>query len=63
MKLIDSHLFGLKNLVKIIFQENKGQALVEYALILGGIVLAVISIIFAFGESLNNLYQLIVNAL
>ena len=59
MKSIDSN-YRLKDIANKI-HKTKGQAMVEYALILGGIVVAVILTVFAFGATVDNLYQLIVN--
>lgn len=60
MGSIDSIYVWFKNLSNRI-NKKKGQAAVEYALILGGIVVAVIITAFAFGESVNKIYQLFVN--
>ena len=53
----------MKNLVNAFLNEESGQGLVEYGLILALIALVVIAILKTVGNKLNNTFNSIQNAL
>jgi pilus assembly protein Flp/PilA len=53
----------MKKLVVSLWNDESGQGLTEYALLLGLIALVVIALLIIFGERLQAIYQAIVDAL
>jgi pilus assembly protein Flp/PilA len=56
-------LMNLKNKVSSIFTNQKGQGMVEYALIIGLVAVIVIAVLVLLGPAIAAKFQEIVNAL
>lgn len=53
----------LKNRMLLVFKDEKGQGMVEYALIIGFVAIAVIVVLGFLGTSISDKFQEIINAL
>ena len=51
------------NYLRVKFASKKGQGMVEYGLILGGIAVAVVAVIALFGPALSAFFQTLIDYL
>lgn len=56
-------LKNLKNRVLSVLRNDKGQGMVEYALIIGLVAIVVIAVLILLGPAISAKFQAIVNAL
>lgn len=54
---------NFKNQVKALFKEEKGQGMVEYALIIGLVAVVVIAVLVLLGPAISAKFQDIINGL
>ena len=55
------HVVGIR--IRLICHDRSGATGIEYALIVGGISIAILATIFAMGNELNNVFEYVLLAL